>query len=196
MSEPLVFMVVRPWGDDDEIFHYTLLEDGLHEGRPSGDCGPDPQVVPSILTGESTVEQVLEILAAWYPNAQEIFCEAPCPGGTVPAERLADYKAAADLPIPPELREELAKLANQHLFVDLETEGDGDFFRQYGCRVRSCYGSYPLLAKAMVEWGYWRPVDRPHPEILAYPLEMSPSWSYYEVVKQPAPKGWGPDITT
>lgn len=192
-----MFIVDCPWGDDDEIFHFTLLEDGLHEGRPSGDCGPDPQVVPSILTGESTVEQVLEVLAAWYPKAREIFCEAPCPGGTVPAERLADYKAAADLPIPPELREELAELANNHLFVDLDSAGDSNaFFQQYGCRVRSCYGNYPLLAKALVEWGYWRPIDRPHPEMLAYPSQMSPSWGYYEVVKQPAPKGWGPDITT
>lgn len=66
---PRKFFVVDPWGSNpDEVYHFTLTEQGLVEGWEDL---PD-EIVPSVLTGESTDEQVFEILAAWYGRAQEI----------------------------------------------------------------------------------------------------------------------------
>lgn len=67
---PRKFFVVDPWGNNnaDEVFHFTLLSDGLYEGWEDLNVNP----VESILDGGSTDAEIFETLAAWYGRAQEI----------------------------------------------------------------------------------------------------------------------------
>ena len=59
------FLVESPWGEEGQTFRFEWEDGSLYEG---GDRSP----VPCDLPDAATEQDILELLAAWYPRATSI----------------------------------------------------------------------------------------------------------------------------
>ena len=159
------FEVKNPWGGDDdgEVFRFEVEGDGIYEGFSSGCCGTGP--CAGTLPPGASEEDVISILAHWYPRATSIeskFTEtkktAQWAAELFTRESSAAHYAqwAAELftregsEIPIQWREDAVRLSRDELDYLIEAADKCPECR-YGCTIDADDKDYWGMVKRLVE---------------------------------------------